>query len=709
MIKDMKNLFITLLAIAVLAPNAAIAQGITPYINETISFFNNIVIPMLFAVAILFFLINATRYFVIGSGNESERAKARMLATYGILAFVFIVAIWGIVGIITTSFGLIPAGGSQPNLCPDYMSAFCGVRGDPLSSPQSALNSNAATTQTTNSGGFTGTTRSSATASNGAVCAQVFDRELIPGGNYTYDTNGRAAAVYTPTAGDSVQAINNGQVTAVNNTTPGQTILTVTDESGIEFYYTYSNDGSSATPAAGDTVRLGDQLGTVSGSGSLVASVSVDNNIYSVLDCNSSSLQGVTIPMTFPGGTFGSGSGGIGGTRTQCYDPDGIQVPCGGTLNAILTSTISGSLDPAAVACYNFNGQPTPCNSSLVHSLTLQPAPGTEFDDTLRRAQTVYGVDVVCKDASRSTVNCDSPAATGIDVISNRVDTNNTVSSNTGGSGGSIRGSSGISNTGDTSGGSTNGSNNTVSLAGVLNSEQIDITVPGNVQNVSLQTIAGSCDIHYDLIQAEAINNQNERGYIAYKNLFGEHVLVDITESSGPTGVTYDFDKIQAALNAGTDHRIIHTHPLAYTQQSSLTGAQKGPSSADYRGLCNVRPITTHLAFDSLGAWQYGINTNSCPTNSTERTAFANDMEVLETCHLLSLVDDDQLRTSAAQEALNFFGSTNNTFSNYASSPYGQSQFQQCVSDILQKHNMSLRRVSNAQYCSAYGNTGADV
>ncbi len=88
-----------------------------------ISFFNEIVIPLLFVVALLMFLWNATRYFIIGGSNEDDQEKARRLAVWGILAFVIIVAFWGIINLLIKTFDV----GRDNPVIPDYMCEELGV------------------------------------------------------------------------------------------------------------------------------------------------------------------------------------------------------------------------------------------------------------------------------------------------------------------------------------------------------------------------------------------------------------------------------------------------------------------------------------------------------------------------------------------------------------------------------------------------------
>ncbi len=86
-------------------------------LTTILNFLNNRFIPLLYVLAFLFFLINVFRYFIIGSGNEESREKAKQLAIWGILAFVLLFGIWGFVNILIGVFGV----GDSPVQVPDYM------------------------------------------------------------------------------------------------------------------------------------------------------------------------------------------------------------------------------------------------------------------------------------------------------------------------------------------------------------------------------------------------------------------------------------------------------------------------------------------------------------------------------------------------------------------------------------------------------------
>lgn len=91
-------------------------MNIQGFLGEFLTFLNLIIVPLIFALAFLFFLWNATRYFIIGQGSDESKEKAKRLALYGILAFVIMVSIWGIVNLLVGGLGF----DRTSIICPDY-------------------------------------------------------------------------------------------------------------------------------------------------------------------------------------------------------------------------------------------------------------------------------------------------------------------------------------------------------------------------------------------------------------------------------------------------------------------------------------------------------------------------------------------------------------------------------------------------------------
>ena len=77
------------------------------FFNEASAFINVTLIPVLLAVAFLVFIIGAVRFFLLaGKDNEDGQKAGKSLMLWGIIAFVLIVSIWGIVALFSQGLGL---------------------------------------------------------------------------------------------------------------------------------------------------------------------------------------------------------------------------------------------------------------------------------------------------------------------------------------------------------------------------------------------------------------------------------------------------------------------------------------------------------------------------------------------------------------------------------------------------------------------------
>lgn len=62
---------------------------------------NNILVPVLFAIAFIVFLWGAFETFIIGANNEDVKEKGRNLMLWGLIGFFVMVSLWGLVNILT--------------------------------------------------------------------------------------------------------------------------------------------------------------------------------------------------------------------------------------------------------------------------------------------------------------------------------------------------------------------------------------------------------------------------------------------------------------------------------------------------------------------------------------------------------------------------------------------------------------------------------
>ena len=110
--------FIALIVSAIMPAIVAAQSGInigaiTPYSQGIINVINNILVPVLMAVALIVFLYGVYKYFILGAASDIDRATGRQFVLWGIIGFVVILSVWGIVLVVSGAFGL-PLGGGAP-------------------------------------------------------------------------------------------------------------------------------------------------------------------------------------------------------------------------------------------------------------------------------------------------------------------------------------------------------------------------------------------------------------------------------------------------------------------------------------------------------------------------------------------------------------------------------------------------------------------
>ncbi len=107
----------TIVAALLLLPGVAAAQfgGIDTFLGSIGTFINNVLIPLIFALALLFFIYGMFKYFIQGGDDQGNRETGRQLMIWAVLGFVFMVSIWGIVNLVANGLGF---SGEQINNIP---------------------------------------------------------------------------------------------------------------------------------------------------------------------------------------------------------------------------------------------------------------------------------------------------------------------------------------------------------------------------------------------------------------------------------------------------------------------------------------------------------------------------------------------------------------------------------------------------------------
>jgi NADH:ubiquinone oxidoreductase subunit 2 (subunit N) len=67
---------------------------------------NNVLVPLIFAVAFVVFIWGVFTYFIASGDNDEKRENGKKLMLYGIVGFFLMVSVWGLVNILLGTFQL---------------------------------------------------------------------------------------------------------------------------------------------------------------------------------------------------------------------------------------------------------------------------------------------------------------------------------------------------------------------------------------------------------------------------------------------------------------------------------------------------------------------------------------------------------------------------------------------------------------------------
>jgi hypothetical protein len=82
------------------------AGSLTNFMDNTLTFISNAVIPFLLAVGFVVFVWGMFQFFIYGGANDESKSKGKSLMIYATAGFVAIIIFWGLVNLIAGSTGL---------------------------------------------------------------------------------------------------------------------------------------------------------------------------------------------------------------------------------------------------------------------------------------------------------------------------------------------------------------------------------------------------------------------------------------------------------------------------------------------------------------------------------------------------------------------------------------------------------------------------
>jgi hypothetical protein len=76
---------------------------------------NSYLVPILIAIAFIVFLFGVYKYFIQGAADEKNREEGRKFVLWGIIGFVIISSVWGLVNIVSGTIVPSSANQNHPN------------------------------------------------------------------------------------------------------------------------------------------------------------------------------------------------------------------------------------------------------------------------------------------------------------------------------------------------------------------------------------------------------------------------------------------------------------------------------------------------------------------------------------------------------------------------------------------------------------------
>lgn len=87
-------------------PALAFAQGSVTDADSLFSLVNSIlksVLPIIIAIAVIYFVYNAFMYMIAADEERKGEAKSKMI--YGVIALFVMISVWGLVNLLSGTFG----------------------------------------------------------------------------------------------------------------------------------------------------------------------------------------------------------------------------------------------------------------------------------------------------------------------------------------------------------------------------------------------------------------------------------------------------------------------------------------------------------------------------------------------------------------------------------------------------------------------------
>jgi len=95
--------------------NGVCTSSVCGVASNIVYIINYILVPVLFALAFIVFLYGIARAYIFSGGDPGKVSEGHKLLMWGIIGFVVMISLWGLVNVVANTFGL---GGSFAPILP---------------------------------------------------------------------------------------------------------------------------------------------------------------------------------------------------------------------------------------------------------------------------------------------------------------------------------------------------------------------------------------------------------------------------------------------------------------------------------------------------------------------------------------------------------------------------------------------------------------
>lgn len=74
--------------------------------GTVIDVINGVLVPVLFAIAFIVFLYGVALKYIFSAGDAAKVSEGHKLILWGLIAFVIMISVWGLVNVVANTFGL---------------------------------------------------------------------------------------------------------------------------------------------------------------------------------------------------------------------------------------------------------------------------------------------------------------------------------------------------------------------------------------------------------------------------------------------------------------------------------------------------------------------------------------------------------------------------------------------------------------------------